>query len=303
VNTPTATPHSVPREIALLFLLALLWGSSYVWIKLALETIPPATLMASRTVLGCALLYAAMRAKGLHFGLARGLSGPLLVQSLFNCTLSWLALAWGQQYLPTSTAGVLNSTSPLFVVVLSLVVLRKWVTREVLGAVIGFLGVALVLGVSFAGDVSHALGAKFAMLFGGVCYAISALIGKRFASVPALVTTTGMLMWAAVAMVPIALVVDQPWKLAPSWKSLGAVVMLGVFSTAIAMTLYFRLLKTLGSLGVASQAYLRAGITVMLGLTFMAESLTLPVFFGLLLIILSVVMINLPTRARRKVAA
>jgi drug/metabolite transporter (DMT)-like permease len=286
------------RELALLVLLALLWGSSYVWIKLALATIPPATLMASRTVLGCALLYLAMRSMGLSFSSAatKGLAGPLFVQSLFNCTFAWLALAWGQQYLPTSTAGVLNSTSPLFVVVLSALVFRKFVPREALGAVIGFAGVALVLGVSVSGDVGTALGAKLAMLFGGVCYAISALIGKRFGNVHALITTTGMMLWTAVVLVPVALIVDRPWTLSPSWTSLGAVVMLGVFSTAIAMTLYFRLLKTLGSLGVASQAYLRAGITVILGLTFMAEQLTTPVLAGLALIIFSVLLINWPGR-------
>src|SRR3546814_3003560 len=91
---------------------------------------------------------------------------------------------------------------------------------------------------------------------------------------------------AAAVVVPAALVVDRPWTLRPSLLSLAAAAALAVFCTALALLLYFRLVRTLGSMGVASQAYLRAGVSVMLGILLLGESFRPAVGLGLVAVIL-----------------
>ncbi len=280
----------------MLLLLAMLWGSSYTWIKIGLETLPPNTFMAARVLLASVLLFAMMRARGLTFPRTPALWKALVVQSILNCSLAWMVLAWSQQFIPSGTAGVLNSTSPLFVVVLTLLFTKKWVWREVAGALIGFAGVVTIVGPGALQSASASQQWAYAgVLFGALLYACAALNGKRLNSLAPLVTATGTMLCAAVVLLPIALL-DRPWTLAPSARSLGAAVLSGVFSTAIAMTIYFRLVRTLGALGVASQAYLRAGFSVLLGVLILGERPGLPVLAGLALIVCGVALINWPKR-------
>jgi drug/metabolite transporter (DMT)-like permease len=105
------------------------------------------------------------------------------------------------------------------------------------------------------------------------------------------------MLWGAAVLAPLALVIDHPWTLSPSSAAIGATMALSIFSTGAALMLYFRLVRTLGSLGVASQAYMRAGFGVLLGMVFLGETLSLLVAAGLAAAILGVALINWP-RAR-----
>ena len=99
-------------------------------------------------------------------------------------------------------------------------------------------------------------------------------------------------------MVPAAILLDKPWLLSPSLRAMLSTLVLSVACTGLAMLLYFRLLNTLGSMGVASQAYLRAGFGVFLGIVFLGEVLTLQVGLGLFAAIVGVALINWPERNR-----
>ena len=100
------------------------------------------------------------------------------------------------------------------------------------------------------------------------------------------------MIWAAVWLLPAALVVDRPWTLNPSAASMGAAMALGLLSTGLALLIYFRLLRTLGSMGVASQSYLRAGVGVALGVAVLGEQITPMVGVGLACAVLGVAAIN-----------
>src|SRR5689334_6053040 len=168
------------REYALLGLLAGLWGSSYLFAKIALEGIPPLTLAATRVTIAAVVLFAVLKMAGMR--LPRDLPGwkSLFIQSLFNSTIAWAILAWGQQYVDSGLAGVLNSTSPIFVVLITLLALRREPLRglQIFGALIGFAGVVVTIGI----DALHSLGrdalAQFATLFSAFLYAIAALHGR-----------------------------------------------------------------------------------------------------------------------------
>ena len=190
----------------------------------------------------------------------------LLVQSLLNSSVAWLALAWGQQFLASGLAGVLNSTSPLFVFLLT--GLSAGATKSVpklAGVLLGFVGVTLVVGFDALQGLGRQALAQGAVLFAAFLYACAAINGKRLSHVSPLATATGTMLWAVLTLVPLSLAFDQPWNIHPSVKASLAAATLAILGTGVALIIYFRLIKTLGPMGVASQSYLRAGVSVMLG--------------------------------------
>jgi len=285
-------------EFALLGVLALLWGSSYLLIKLALASIPPFTLIAVRVAVAAILLLAVVRMRGEQLPADGATWRAFLVQAFFNSIGAWTVLAWGQQYVDSGLAGVLNSTSPLFVFLLTALWTRHEpvTTRKLVGALLGLAGVVLLLGVDVLAGIGRQVTAQLAVLLGAFLYACAALNGRRFAALPPTVTATGTMACAAAVLVPACFVVDQPWRLHPTGVSFAAALGLGVFCTALALLLYFRLLRTLGPAGVTSQSYLRCGVSVLLGVIVLGEHVTATVGLGLVAIVLGVVAINAPAR-------
>ncbi|TAG06152.1 MAG: EamA family transporter [Betaproteobacteria bacterium] len=295
--TPTH-PTSLRFELLLLGVLACLWGSSYLLIKVALGSIPPTTLMAFRVALAALFLLAVMRFRGERLPTDSLSWRRLFVQSLLNSSLAWLVLAWGAQYVPSGLAGVLNSTSPLFVFLITALMGANGnhsITKSV-GVALGFVGVVLVVGVDALQGFGQQALAQAAVLFGAFLYACAALNGKRLAHLSPLVTATGTMLWAALTLVPLSIVIDQPWTIRPSLNAMLAATTLSLLCTGVALIVYFRLIKTLGPMGVASQSYLRAGISVLLGLVVLGEQLSPTVLMGLVIIIAGVAMINVPQK-------
>ncbi len=300
---PTLAPAALLREMALLGLLALLWGSSYFWAKIAIAEIPPLTLAGARVTIGAAVLLAALAMAG--GGLPKGLRNwrLLFIQSLLNATLAWSLLAWGQQHIDSALASVLNSTSPLWVFLFTALVTRHEPTTwlRFAGAVFGLAGVALIIGPASLKGLGANVAGQAAAIVSAMLYAAATIHGQRLNHLPSLATAAGTMLCATLALVPASLIVDSPWRLSPSWDALLAAATLGVFCTGGAMLLYFRLLRSLGSLGVASQAYLRAGVGVGLGVAFLGETLTLTVGLGIAAALLGVALINLPARKPKTV--
>ena len=201
-------------------------------------------------------------------------------------------------------AGVLNSTSPVFVFFITLLVTRHEALSplKLAGALLGVAGVTLIIGVDALAGLGQQVAAQLAVLLGAFLYGCAAVNGKRFGRLPPTVTAAAVMLCATAVLLPAALVIDRPWSLRPSALSLAAAAALAVFCTALALLLYFRLVRTLGSMGVASQAYLRAGVSVILGVLLLGESFRPAVGLGLLAVILGVAAINLPRRRRAAAA-
>lgn len=300
--SPIGTPDiHRPTELALLGLLAMLWGSSYLLIKVAVVELPPLTLIALRVAVAAALLMAVVRWQRLDWPRARGTWARLGTQSFLNSIGAWTLLAWGTRDVDSALAGILNSTAPIFVVIAGFALTRSEPTspRRVGGAALGLVGVVLILG----GDALYGLGdqllAQLAVLASAILYAGAAIHGRRFAALHPAVTAACTMGWASAVLVPLALWVDRPWTVAASPQALSAALLLGVACTACALLLYFRLLRTLGSLGTASQAYLRAVVSVLLGVWVLGEALSASIAVGAALAIGGVVLINASPVRRR----
>ncbi|MEM7685381.1 MAG: DMT family transporter [Pseudomonadota bacterium] len=295
----TDAPDKLP-EYLLLALLALLWGASYLFLKVALAEIPPVTLIAVRVTIAALFLMLVMRVRSEQLPRDRRSWRMLLIQSFFNAIGAWIILAWGQQFVSAGLGSVLNSTSPIFVFFITLLLTRHEVVswRKLIGACLGVLGVAVIVGTDALAGLGREVAGQIAVLISAMLYACAAIYGKRFTHLSATATAAGTMIWAMVILAPLSLWIDRPWLLQPSWSAVAAAGLLGLFSTGLALLIYFRLLKTLGSLGTASQSFLRAGVGVLLGITFLGETLTTTVALGVCIAILGVALINWPTARR-----
>jgi len=297
----TPSKPSLPLEIGLLAVLALLWGASYLFIKIAVNDIPPITLIAIRVGIASLFLLAVMLWRGERFPRDGNVLGMLLIQSVLNSLGAWTILAWGQQHVDSGLASVLNSTSPIFVFLITAFLAHheRIDLLRLVGACLGLVGVVLIVGPGVITGLGQHVGGQLAVLTGAILYAGAAIYGRRFNALPATVTAAATMIWASIFLIPASLILDRPWTLAPSTTAILATLALSVFCTAIALLIYFRLLRTLGSIGVASQSYLRAGIGVLLGSLLLGETISPPAVAGILCALVGVAIINIPRPFRQ----
>ena len=291
------------KSFALVLLLALLWGGSYPLLKVAVETIPPLTVVAIRALLAGLVLLAVLgpRVKVLGELATGGSLRALAVQSAFTCVIPWILIAWAIPALDAGLAVILNSLSPIFIFLLTAFVTKhEPVTRrKFAGVALGLAGVVVIVGVDALAGVGTKTLAELACVLGAFSYAIAGVIGVRFARVTPLAPAAGTTLIAAAVLIPLALAFEQPWNLSPSRSSLVAVVAAAVFSTGLAMVIYFRLLATVGSIAMSSQAYLRILVGVGLGMVFLGETPSPQALVGLALVIAGVVAMTWPVRRTR----
>lgn len=290
-------------ELALLLVLSTVWGASYSFIKVGVETIPPVTLIAARTLIAGAILLAVIRWRGLRLPRDRRTWGRFLVQACLNSVVPFTLIAWAQQTTDAGLATILNATTPIFAFLLTVLVVRhEAVTgRKLFGVAAGLVGICLIIGVEALGGLGRELLAQLAIVAASVCYAGAAIFGKGFKDLDPMMPAAGSLICGAFVLVPASLLVDQPWRLEPSSASVLALIALAVVSTALAFVIYFRLVQTLGSVGTTAQSYLRVPIGVAIGMVFLGETLSPTAWIGLGCVVAGVIAMTLP--ARRRAAA
>jgi len=289
------TGRSVPlREFGLLLLLGFLWGIPYALTKISLESIPPVTLVAARVSLAAATLWIVAMMAGRKFPQHWAFVGRLLIQGAVACVIPYTLIAFGQQSVNSALAAILNSTTPLFVCLISLAITHhESITFERLsGITIGLGGVVLIAGTSALAGLGLETIGQAAIILATISSAVSVIHGRRFADVAPEVAAAGMLTCAAVILVPLCLLVEAPMQVVPSLASLVALVVNAVIATAFGFVVYFRLIHTIGSMATASVGYLKPGVGVLIGCVLMGESLTWTLALGLLAILLGVAAIN-----------
>ena len=295
-------PHDrhLATNLSLLLALATLWGAAYTFIKVGVETIPPITLIAARTLIAGAVLLGVIRWRGLALPRGAQVWRRFLFQACLNSAIPFTLIAWAETSTDAGLAAILNSMTPIFAFVMTALITRhEPVTgRKMFGVAVGLAGICLVVGVQALDGIGRELWAQLAIVLASVCYAGAAIFGKNFRGLDPMMPAAGSLVCGAAILLPVSLVVDQPWTLAPSLASLLALLALSVFSTALAFVIYFRLIHTLGSVGTTAQAYLRVPIGVAIGVLALGESLSGTAWAGLVCVIVGVAAMTLPARIR-----
>jgi drug/metabolite transporter (DMT)-like permease len=238
-------------EFALLVLLATLWGASYTFIKPGVESIPPVTFIAMRTAIAAAMLLGILRWRGIAMPTDLAVWRRFLFQANLNSVVPFTLIAWAEQSVDAGLATILNSAAPIFTFILTWCFARQQSAtgRQLLGVISGMIGICRIVGVQALSGVGEQLTAQLAIIVATVCYAGAAIFGRTFQGLDPMLPATGSLLCGAIILIPISLVMDQPWTLTPSIRSVLALFCLSVFSTALAFTIYFRLIHTLGAGG------------------------------------------------------
>lgn len=289
-------------ELALLGVLATLWGASYTFIKLGVATIPPVTLIAARTAIAGLLLLAVMQARGVAMPRDGATWRRFLVQACLNSVLPFTLIAWAEQAVEAGLAAILNSTTPIFAFLLTWAVTRHEPAtgRKLLGVAAGLAGTLLIVGTEALGGLGRELPAQLAVVAATICYAGAAIFGRSFTGLSPMAPAAGSLVCGALVLIPVSLVLDRPWTLRPSADSVLALLALSVFSTALAFVIYFRLIRTLGSVGATAQAYLRAPVGVAVGVLFLGEGLSPTAWLGLACVVVGVAAMTIPASTQSR---
>ncbi|HSR25742.1 MAG TPA: EamA family transporter [Candidatus Eisenbacteria bacterium] len=280
------------RGWALFAAMALVWGIPYLLIKVAVGDLSPTSLVFVRTVIGALLL--------VPLAAARGSLGPLrphwkavLAYTVIEVTVPWLLLANAERHLSSSLTGLLVAAVPLIGAVLGLLVGDddRLDVRRGAGLVVGFAGVAALLGLDLSGvDV----GGVVQVLLVATCYAIGPMIvARRLSGVPALGVVTASLALTAVVYAPLG--VAQLPRALPSAQVVASVGILGAVCTALAFLLFFALIAEVGPLRAQAITYVNPAVALALGVALLGEPFTVGAVVGFLLILIGLV---LATRRR-----
>lgn len=285
-------------DLALLLVLATLWGGSYSFIRIGVETIPPLTLIAARTLLAGAILLMVIRWRGLRLPRDLATWRLFLAQACLNSVVPFTLIAWAERSVEAGLATILSSTSPIFVVLLTCLssTAERLPRLRLAGIAAGLAGTLLIVGAQAVTGFGEQLGAQLALIAASLCYAGAALFGRNFKGLDPIMPAAGSLICGAVVLLPLSLVLDRPWTLAPSVASIQALIALSLLSTALAFVIYFRLIARLGSVATTSVAYLRVPTGVLIGMIFLGEALAPTAWAGLILVVGGVLAMTLPVR-------
>lgn len=263
----------------LIGILSILWGGAFFLIEVGLRSYPPVTLVFMRLALAVPPMWIAMRMMGERLPTGRRIWGLLAVVGALNCALPFILFFWGQQYLDSGYASILNATTPLWGVITAhfLTSDEKATPARITGVLTGMAGIIVMVGPAAMKGLSHNLLAQLACIISTIFYSFAAIYGRRLSQseLTPMAVATGQTMMAALMMVPVVALVDQPWTLAtPRLDSTLAGATLALLSTALAYTLYFRLIDRSGASNAQLVAFLMPILAVILGIVFLGESLS-----------------------------
>jgi drug/metabolite transporter (DMT)-like permease len=285
----------------MLLVLAAIWGSSFMFIKVAVEELTPGQVAFWRVFVGAVVLLpfaGAVLGWGRLGAQLRQYAFPLFVVAIFNASIPFWLLAWSEKRLDSGLAAVLQASMPLFTALLALrfVPGQRVTGIRLVGVLIGFLGVVLLVGAQPRGDVLSAL----AVLLTALSYAGSTLYaGSRLASASPMLTSFGTLAIASLTTLPLG--ISQLSAETPSWKAIGAVLALGAVGLSVGFLLWFALISGAGASYAALVTYLVPGMALLYGAIFLDEEITALAVGGLALILAGVALgtgtLRLPRRA------
>ena len=236
------------KEWSLLVLVSIIWGLSFFFIEIALRELGSFSVVVYRIGIAALLVTALLYIRGGRLRLDLRDWGLFFILGLFNNFLPFSLIAWGQVSIDSSLASILNSTTPMFSVVMAHFLTHdEHLTRNrIIGIVLGIVGVSLLVGPQALQGISANVLGQLAILGAGMSYAYGAIFARRLNRMSILEAIAGTLICATMMVLPVALLLESPFTTSLSLATIGALLGLSVLGTAFAYMLYFHIIRTAG---------------------------------------------------------
>lgn len=278
----------------LLVTLSLLWGGSYLSARIAAPVLPPLTLVFLRVALAALILHLVLRMTGARMPMDRRSLIDYAGMGLFNNVIPFALIFYGTSVISAGLASILNAFTPIATALVFHVFTAddRLTGNRLAGVVLGFAGVAILIGPTALGSVGTHLLAELACLGATISYAFSTLWARRFRGRPPMETAAGQLTMSSLIVLPAVFLFEAPWSLpVPPIEVTTAILFLAVFATALAYILFFRILTVAGS-NVMLVTFLVPISAILLGAMILGETLNLRQFAGMAVIMAGLVAID-----------
>jgi drug/metabolite transporter (DMT)-like permease len=286
------------KQWGILAILALTWGSSFLFIKWGVAEMSFLAVVAGRLFFGLLFLVGTLLVTRTPLP-PRHLWKHLAFVAIANNVIPWTLLAWGEQYVPSGVAALLNATTPLFTFLLAMVWADERLSvMKIVGLVLGFVGVTVVIWQDISAAFTQqtntlTLLGEIAILIMAFGYAVGSVYGRRYLKgVPAVQSATGQLFIAALVIFPATFLTNSIPATLPSPQAIGAIAALGFFGSGMAYYLYFQLLTQVGATRTTVVTYLLPLVAIVLGFLLLNEPITREMLFGIALILGGVIFVN-----------
>lgn len=295
------------RAWAELLLLALIWGASFLSIRVALDEIGPLTAVAHRTGWAALVLWAYIALRRLPVPRDPRIWGAFAVMGLLNNVIPFSLMAWGQLHIETGLTSILNASTAVFGVIAAAIFFadEKLTLHRAIGVALGFLGVATAIGLQALAQFDIRSMGQLAVLAGTISYALAGVWArKRLRGLAPQVAAAGMVTGASLIMLPLAWTVEGPLTLALAPRTWAAIAYYAIVATALAYLLYYRVLAMAGSGNLMLCTLLIAPVAIVLGAVVLGEALPLRAYTGFAILALGLLILNgrlipVKNRARR----
>ncbi|WP_319405925.1 DMT family transporter [uncultured Desulfosarcina sp.] len=295
---PSGPPHVNAvmgvREWGLILILSVIWGGSFFFVGVAVKEMTPLTIVLCRVGFASMILLTVVRLTGRKIPTSAGVWGSFFVLGALNNLIPFSLIVWGQTHIDSSLAAILNATTPIFSVVLAHLLTReeRLTANRMAGVLVGWVGVAVLIGIESLGGFGIQVLGQLAVVVASLSYACAAIYGRRFKAMDPVVVSAGMLCGSTVMMLPMALIVEQPWHLAPGAATWAALFGLSAVSTSLAYIIYFRVLAVAGATNILLVTFLIPASAIFLGVMVLGERPGWNAFAGMALIFLGLIAID-----------
>lgn len=292
-----------PRAWAELILLGVIWGGSFLSIRIALDEIPVVTLVLHRCGWAALVLWAAVLLMRLPVPRDPRVWGAFLVMGLLNNVIPFGLMAWGQLHIETGLTSILNAATAVFGVIVAAMIFadERLTARKALGVTLGFLGVATAIGLEQFASFDLRSTAQLAVLAGTVSYAFaSAWARLHLSGLPPQVAAAGMLTGSTLFLAPAALLIDGTPALSLETGTWISIAYFSLIATAGAYLLYYRVLGLAGSGNLMLVTLIIPPVAIVLGAWVLGEALKPQAYAGFALLAAGLLILNGKPRLRRK---
>ena len=276
-------------------MLSLIWGASFLSIRIALNEIGPLTAVAHRTGWAMLILWACVLIR--RYDLPKDLRvwGAFLVMGLLNNVIPFSLMAWGQLHIETGLTSILNASTAIFGVIAAALFFadEKLTARKAIGVAVGFIGVSTAIGLGAFKDFDIRSLGQLAVIGGTISYALAGVWArKKLGHLTPQVAAAGMLTGASLMTIPAAWIVEGPISLSLQPQTWAAIAYYAIIATAIAYMLYYRVLAMAGSGNLMLCTLMVAPVAIVLGAIVLGEALPLRAYVGFVILALGLLILD-----------